>query len=232
MKFRKKSKPPGIAVMQTHTPFKPPSWVRCIVWNSKAVMDKYKRSFPRQEHFYIPHGFDPNEFERREWLPRNNRILSANSVFEGRKNLLGFAEWKYVSRKTRMCDLLGHGNDHLTESIGSHPLEKLVNIYNSYSVYLNTTTHSAMPRARAEALMCGTPLVTTNNYGISRYLKHKDSCFFANNKDDMLSYCKKILKSKNLQEDMSASARAVAIKYFHINDYIDKWNYVFNRALR
>jgi len=232
LNFRHKRKLPGIAVMQTHTPFKPPSWARCVVWNSKAVMDKYKRNFTRQEHFYIPHGFDPDEFKAKPWLPRNNRILSVNSAFEERRGLLGFADWKYVSKKTGFCDLLGHGNDNLKECIGSHPLEKLVNIYNSYGVYLNTTTHSAMPRARAEALMCGMPMVTTNNYGISRYLKDGVSCLFADNKVDMLKCCKKILKSKKLQDDMSAGAREAAINHFHINDYIDKWNYVFERTLR
>ncbi len=231
--FRKLSpRAPGIAVMQTHTPFKPPAWTRCIVWNSKSCMDKHRRRFPRQKHFYIPHGFDPDEFSKQANTQRNDRILSVNSVFKDRANLLGFNEWAHVSKVTKKCDLLGHGNENLSESIGSFPLKKLVRLYNEYGVYLNTTTHSAMPRARGEALMCGMPMVTTNNFGISRYLKHNINCFFADNKNDMVKYCNKILNSKELQEDLSFAARECAIKYFHINDYVKKWKHVFEEALR
>jgi glycosyltransferase involved in cell wall biosynthesis len=223
---------PAIAVVQTHTPFKIPRWVRCIVWNSKWVMDEYRKQFPRQRHFYIPHGFDPNEFVRIDSIQRNERILSASSVFEERGHLLGFKEWKWVSEQSERCDLLGHGNDSLSESIGCHPLEGLVRTYNEYAVFLNTTTRSAMPRARAEALMCGTPMVTTNNFGIDRYLKHGVNCFFADNKTDMLKYCNKILYSKDLQEELGFAGRERAKKCFHINDYIERWQAVFKEALR
>ena len=222
---------PAIAVVQTHTPFKIPRWARCIVWNSKWVMDEYRKQFPRQRHFYIPHGFDPNEFARIDSIQRNERILSASSVFEERGHLLGFKEWKWVSEQSEKCDLLGHGNDRLSESIGCHPLEGLVRTYNEYAVFLNTTTRSAMPRARAEALMCGTPMVTTNNFGIDRYLKHGVNCFFADNKTDMLKYCNKILYSKDLQEELGFAGRNAAIKHFNIKDYIKKWEYVFEKAL-
>jgi glycosyltransferase involved in cell wall biosynthesis len=222
---------PGIAVMQTHIPFKVPEWTRCIVWNSKFVMDKYRHRYPKQKHFYIPHGFDPDEFKFLN-LERNKRVLSAVSVFKERGYLLGFNEWRWVSKKAGICDLLGHGNDDLKEAIGSFPLAKLVKTYNKYGVFLNTTTKSAMPRTRAESLMCGTPLVTTNNYGIERYLTHGKNCLFANTKEDMLKSVKKILSSKQMQEDLSAAGREAAIKHFHITTYIKRWNQVFEEALR
>jgi len=223
---------PAIAVVQTHTPFRIPKWVRCIVWNSKWVMDKYKGEFSRQKHFYIPHGFDPNEFSRLDNIQKNGRILSANSMFEERGHLLGFKDWRWISGQSGKCDLLGHSNESLSESIGSYPLTGLVGAYNEYSVYLNTTTKSAMPRARAEALMCGTPIVTTNNYGIDRYLKHGVNCFFADNKTDMLKYCNKILYSKDLQEELGFSGRERAKRCFHINDYVERWQAVFREVLR
>ena len=56
------NKPPGIAVMQTFLPYQIPGWTKCVVWNSEFCMNKYKADFPKQKHFYIPHGFDPDEF--------------------------------------------------------------------------------------------------------------------------------------------------------------------------
>jgi len=228
----KRGNTPGIAVIQTHTPSSSiPRWVRCMVWNSKDTMVKYMQKFPDKKHFYIPHGFDPDEFIDFK-VERNNRVLSAVSVFEKRGSLLGFDEWRWVSNKLRKCDLLGHGNEDLKESIGSFSLTKLVRKYNKYGVFLNTTTKSAMPRTRAEALMCGTPLVTTNNFGINKYLTHGKNCLFANTKEDMLKCVKKVLASKSLQEDLGAAGREAAIKHFHINLYIKRWNEVFKEALR
>jgi glycosyltransferase involved in cell wall biosynthesis len=231
-KYRyKRGSPPGIAVMQTYLPYKIPKWVRCVVWNSKVVMDEYKGQFSRQKHFYIPHGFDPKEFKFLNRV-KNKRVLSAASLFEQRKKVLGFDEWLWVSNKIKICDLLGHGNDRLKESIGSYPLEKLVETYNQYSVFLNTTTRSAMPRTRAEALMCGTPLVTTNNFGIDEYLEHGKNCLFADTKEDMVKNINKILSSKALAKELGENGRATAIEHFHIDDYKAKWQHVFWEARR
>ena len=45
--IRKKTNGVGIAVMQTHTPFIPPPWTRCIVWNSKVSMNRFKKQFSK-----------------------------------------------------------------------------------------------------------------------------------------------------------------------------------------
>ena len=88
-----------------------------------------------------------------------------------------------------------------------------------------------MPRSRAEALMCGTPLVTTNNYGINKYLVNNKSCIFADTKEDMLKAIKKILDSKQMQVDLGCAGRETAIEHFHINDYLSKWEQVFQEAV-
>lgn len=222
---------PGIAVMQTYLPYPLPGWVRCVVWNSKFVMDKHSSDIKGKKHFYIPHGFDPMEFDNLS-LSENGRVLSAGALFRQRKKVLGYDEWRWVADNLKACDLLGHGNEDIRECIGSFPLEKLVRIYNKYSVFLNTTTRSAMPRTRAEALMCGTPLVTTKNYGIESYLTHNKDCFFADTKEDMLRLCKKLLESQAMREDMGQRGRESAIKFFHIKDYIHRWQEVFEEALK
>jgi glycosyltransferase involved in cell wall biosynthesis len=194
------------------------------------VMDKNYKNLPNKKHFYIPHGFDPEEFRRMN-LDRNGRILSVVSVFRDRGTILGFNEWKYVSNKTGLCDLAGHGDEGLSESIGTFPLKKLVRKYNEYSVFLNTTKESAMPRSRAEALMCGTPLVTTNNYGIDKYLRDGKDCLFANRKEDMVKCAKKILSSEDLQKELGESGRKRAIDFFGIETYRYCWQEAFYEAI-
>jgi glycosyltransferase involved in cell wall biosynthesis len=227
---------PGIAVVQTvskhpDSSFPIPSWAKVVVWNSKKVMDENYKNLPGKKHFYIPHGFDSSEFCSLN-MPRNGRILTVASVFQKRGSILGFKDWKHVSDKTGLCDLVGHGDEGLRESVGTFSLDKLVKKYNEYSVFLNTTKRSAMPRSRAEALMCGTPLVTTNNYGIDKYLVNNKSCIFADTKYDMLRASNKILRSKQMQQDLGSAGREAAINHFGIKEYIDRWEGAFFAALR
>jgi len=229
--FRRRHRAPGIAVVQTDAPFSIPRWARVVVWNSKYAMDKNYKNLPGKKHFYIPHGFDPDEFCDMK-LKRNDRILTVANVFEKRGAILGFDEWRYVSEKTGLCDLVGHGDEDLPESIGNFPLKKLVQKYNKYGVCLNSTVRSAMPRSRVEAMMCGAPLVTTNNHGISRHLRGGRDCLFADTKEDMLAACKRILGSKDLQAELSAAGRARAIKVFGIKEYKERWGEAFEEVLK
>jgi len=224
-------RPAGIAVIQTPHPFPVPRWVKCMVWNSEYSMKKYKSMYSGIKHYYIPHGFDPGEFKNLD-LPRKKMMLAAVSVFEKRGLDLGFKDWKWTSDQLGGSALLGHGNDGLEESIGSFPLKRLVKEFNSHSVFLNTTIKSAMPRTRAESMMCGTPLVSTSNYGITKYLKHNRNCMIANTKEDMFKFCKKIIESPAMQEDFGSAARETAIKYFHIKKYLSRWEEVFYEATR
>src|SRR3989339_651998 len=41
-----------------------------------------------------------------------------------------------------------------------------------FSIYLNTTQFSTMPRSRAEAMLCGLSVVTTPYYDIDQFIKH------------------------------------------------------------
>ena len=193
-------------------------------------MDKYGGQFSWAKNFYIPHGFDPLEFKDMG-LVRNNKMLAAANLYKQRSAFLGYSEWRWVAdRMPGLNNLLGHGNDE-PESIGSHPLVELVRLYNTYSVFLNTTTNSAMPRTRAEAMMCGAPIITTNNFGIDRYLSNGVNCIIADKKEDMLRGVKRVLGSKSMQEDLSKMARETAVRHFNIKDYLSRWSEVFYEAL-
>jgi len=222
--FVKKGAKP-IAVVQTHTPFRIPDWCKIVVWNSRVSMERFEKSMPDKKHYHIIHGFDPKEFTNIKSV-RNNKILSSYSMFKQRSDFLGYNNWKLTSDTTKVCDVIGHGNEEVKTNIGLFSYPKLVEVYNSYSGYLNTTLHSAMPRSRAEAMMCGLPIITTSNYDTPLYFKHKINSLIANNPNDMINSVKLLLSSKALQDELSCRGRESAIKYFNIKDYLEKWKQI------
>lgn len=215
----------AIAVVQTTTPFKIPSWCNIIVWNSLEVMNNNKGYYSNKKHFYIPHGFDPDEFVYKN-IERNKRVLSSFSLFKSRGNLLGFNEWSYINNKLKVLDIIGHGNEDIQSCIGTFPYPELIDIYNSYNCYLNTSKSSAMPRSRGEALMCGLPIITTSNYDTKYYFKHMKNSLIADTPMSMINSINKILNSNNLCNDLSNYGRESAINFFHIKDYLKKWSHI------
>jgi len=215
-----------VAVCQTTNPYHVLPSVKHIVWNSKEVMEKSKGFYDSKiNHTFIIHGFDPKEFKPLG-IEKNKRVLSVINVFIARKEYVGYDLWNSVNKKIgNICDVVGHGNEDLPQSIGeANNFEELIKYYNLYPVYFNPTNDSANPRARAEAMMSGCPIVTTNNYGISDYIKNGSNGFLSNNHDEIIKYLKILINNEDLQKEMSENARNTAIQYFNIEDYVKRWN--------
>lgn len=214
----------GVA-QTTYFDYMVPRFVSILVWNSKHAMEKLYKNYPWCKHIYIPHGFDPEEFNNRKY-ERFSRILTVCSRFKERGEILGLDMFLRVSNATGLCDLYGHHNEGLSGNGAARDFEELISIYNLYKVYLNTTIESAMPRSRAEAMMCGTPIVTTSHYDISEYITHNKNGFIADNSNDMIKYCNMLINDNSRFEDFSEQSRETAIKFFNIYDYLDKWNQI------
>lgn len=218
----------GIAVIQTTIPYPVDERVRHVVWNSSDVMKKHSSFYNGCENFYIVHGYDPDEFIN-NYESKNGRGLSLINSFKSRGKILGYKTWSQVSKQVDV-DLWGHGNeDHSKQCRHTDSFKELIDLYNKYSFYFNPTVDSAMPRSRAEAAMCGMPIVSTDNYEIGAYFKNKRSAIITNDKDELVAGMKKILSSKDEAEHYSSMARETAIRYFHIDHYLNRWSYVFER---
>ena len=216
-----------IAVVQTTTPFKIPDECRHVVWNSLDVMIKNRKEFSKSKHRYIVHGYDPDEFKPIN-IKTNGKVLTVANSFKRRAEIMGYDTWIQVKKSIKNLDLIGHGNqDIYSRDRQAKNLDDLIKTYNSYDVYFNPTRSSAMPRSRAEAAMCGMPIVSTNNYDIGRYFVNGKTAILSNNEEELVSGIKKLLKNPSMREDYSMLAREVAINNFHIKDFVDKWNSVF-----
>jgi len=201
--------------------------VDAIVWNSSKAMRDFSNKFNCRSE-YIVHGYDPSEFKPIS-CKKNHRVLSLANAFKSRGNLLGYDVWSKVKSKTGICDVYGHNNEDI-RSKRVETFDDQIKIYSKYSMYLNTTTHSAMPRSRAEAMMCGMPIITTKNYGIEKHV-YDSECFYIKDEYQAISAINKLLSSESLQEEYSKKSRNAAIREFSLSGYLSKWNNLFEDIL-
>jgi glycosyltransferase involved in cell wall biosynthesis len=216
-----------VAVVQTTSPYPVPKEVKHVVWNCKEAMTRHSGYYGKKTNHYIVHGFDPSQFLKIKMNVKSEILTVANS-FKQRSQIMGYDLWRAVANHHR-CNLIGHGNDGIKESLGkAKNFKNLVEAYNSYQVFFNPTVESAMPRSRGEALMCGAATVSTSGFDIKNYFTDKKNIMFADTSSEMISSITRLLENPSLSEDMGELARETALKHFHISDYINKWNQLFD----
>jgi len=221
----------GIGVIQTFDPIKFHNSVNNIVWNSKIAMNNHIGFFKNKKEYNIVHGYDPDEFTDMK-LDRNNEILTVANVFKKRSKVMGYNIWSTANKKLGGIQLVGHGNLDIPGSKKEvSTFGELIKLYNTYGIFFNPTTKSAMPRSRAEAAMCGMPIVTTGFCDFSFYFKNKKDAFISNNTDELIRYLKQLKDNKQMRVEYGLAAREAAIKNFHLKDYLSKWQSVITDAM-
>lgn len=221
-----------IAVIQTTDPIWLAKEIKHIVWNSKEAMKSRVGFYKNRHQYHIIHGYDPNEF-RPINIDKNERVLTVANHFKKRRNIMGYDNWEFIKNTYPQCDVIGSKNEDIKGSINHlNSIDELIKAYNSYSIYLNPTIQSAMPRSRAEAAMCGLPIVSTMYYDFKRYFKPGKDALMSNDKRVLSKYIGQLLESKDMREEYGGRARDVAVKHFHINKFHLHWQQIFDRAIK
>lgn len=219
-----------VAVMQTVHPYKIPAKTRHIIWNSSAAMLNLRRMYGGAKNHYIVHGYDPDEFKPVPVDEYVNRVLTVANHFAKRSEIMGYPLWQKLRNMDNVYDVLGSKNEEVPGDMGiADTFEELLEYYSKYAVFFNPTKESAMPRSRAEAAMCGMPIISTANYEFGEHFRHGIDGIITNDVKEIHKAVRKLLGSKDMQEEFGGRAREAAIKHFHIKDYLDKWNDVFRR---
>ena len=115
-----------VAVMQTVEPFNIPGYVKHVVWNSSSVMKEH--AFSGKNNFYIPHGYDPDEFVKLD-IKKNNQVLSIANLFKKRSKIMGYPMWRDINKEIECCEVVGHGNKKIGSS-RAKTFDELINMYN------------------------------------------------------------------------------------------------------
>ncbi len=174
----------------------------------------------------IWHGFDPQEFP--ECTRQRDVLALARDM--SRPHYRG--AWEHQ----RVVELLTPG---LRVATSEHPggsieqrntnafavrhFRSYVDRIRQFSVYLNTTLRSPMPRARGEAMMTGVIPVCLRNHDVDRFIENSVDGFYADTPEDLAAFLNDLFRDRGRILEMSRAARRKAMDVFNHDRYLAAW---------
>lgn len=194
------------------------------IFISDYSIEKWR--WDRQDNTYvINHAIDSDLFcdENKE---RKNHILTVANDYIGRDWCLNFTQYKEVCLDNKLpVRPIGETENF---SLPTKNTNDLINEYQTSRIFLNTAHVSPIPTSLLEAMSCGCAVVSCNTCAIPEYIEHGVNGFLANDNNEMLEYLKILLKDENLSKKLGQAARKTIQKKCSLNDFVSKWNRVFN----
>ncbi|PYT36126.1 MAG: hypothetical protein DMF52_08525 [Acidobacteria bacterium] len=100
-----------------------------------------------------------------------------------------------------------------------------------YSIYLNPTLRSPMPRSRLEALFCGLAVVTTRHHDVDLWLEDGVTGFCADDAPTLRDRLRTLCDDPSLCRRLGLAGREMARERFHVRHYLAKWQEVIEEVL-
>lgn len=159
---------------------------------------------------------------------RLNKVLSVVNDYIDRDYCLNFAGWQRI---TSHFDYSIVG-DTPGLSVAAADTDELVRIYNSHSVFLNTSIDSPLPMSLLEAMSCGCAVVSTATHMIPDVIKNDFNGFISNNENELIDKIQHLLDNPSEARRIGSNARQTILDNFSEKSFIDKWNTVFDLTRR
>ena len=177
----------------------------------------------------IHHGVDTNLFKQAFAIDEQIQphILCVVNDWRNRGDILGFDIFE------RVC-----GNNKLpVRVLGDNPgisqpppnIYSLVKAYQECSIFYNTSRHSPIPTVILEAMACGKPVVTTDNYLISDIIINGYNGYKTNSEAEQLKHLRRLLKDPAECRELGLNARKTILDHFNLPTFVERWNNVFDK---
>ncbi|AQQ53438.1 glycosyltransferase [Planococcus lenghuensis] len=99
-------------------------------------------------------------------------------------------------------------NSDWIRSLGQVPHEAMGEIYRQADVLLNTSHSEGQPAAILEAMSYGKPVIVSNNQGNRSIVRHGETGFIYQERDEFLDYAERLLNNYKLNQQMGQSAKS------------------------
>lgn len=213
-----------------------------VVCNSRQALEEWGFSGRA-----ITHGFDPDEY------PLGDRVrgvltiggnMYRNGIYQGFDVLEACARELSVDLIGRDALLDAHESNALLHRIevprpralpgtrllrarrrryGLKKFEHYKATIGEHAIYLNTTRYSPMPRARAEAMLCGLAVVSTPYHDFASYVEPGRTGYLFEKAEDAIEIIRELERSPDLAREVGNRGRDAARESFHIQRYLADW---------
>jgi glycosyltransferase involved in cell wall biosynthesis len=92
-----------------------------------------------------------------------------------------------------------------------------------FTVYLNTTLRSPMPRSRGEAMMTGVVPVCLDNHDVNMFIQPAINGFYSKEPEELADFTNYMISNKDEARRVGAAARKTALDLFNHDRYLNEW---------
>ena len=99
-------------------------------------------------------------------------------------------------------------------------------------MFLNTSTLSPVPTTLLEAMSCGCAIVSTATCMIPEIITHGENGMISNDEHELTSYINMLMKDHSLRKKLGTAARKTILSRFSEEEFIRKWNLLFDEVTK
>lgn len=182
----------------------------------------------------IWHGFDPQEFPK----GTHTRHVLSLEPDQHRPHYRG--AWEHMEVESRLepsirVEHADHGGAAIdprnTNAFAVRNFRSYVDRIRQFTIYLNTTLRSPMPRSRGEAMMTGVIPVCMNNHDVERFIENGVSGFYSSEPGELADWINFTMRKPEHAERASAAARLTALDVFNHDRYLTAWTQLINDTI-
>jgi glycosyltransferase involved in cell wall biosynthesis len=177
----------------------------------------------------IEHGVDYDFWQEGvENVNRDDVCLSVVNLWPERDWCCGWELWKHTSQNLPVRVV----GDSPGLSKPAESIEHLRKMYQSSSIFYNTSLHSPVPTVLLEAMAAGCAIVSTNTCMIPEVIQHGKNGLVSDDPSELRGFLESLLKDKDRARELGNNAAQTIKERYNLNRFIKSWDDHFKNTIK
>jgi glycosyltransferase involved in cell wall biosynthesis len=180
-------------------------------------------------------GFDPSEFPISTYA---GEILTLNNM-KARPHYRGYFLFKEIMEGFPVEHYPEETNVPIPEQYKYEAYEyscakyrNYIDTIRKYSIYLNPTYRSPMPRSRGEAMICGLVTVSAHNHDVDMFIRNTVNGFYSNDPAELREYLLFLVNNPQIARKIGNLGRSLALDIFNHDRYLMEWENIYKGLVK